>query len=434
MTVPTKKTAGTGTSFILPNLFNPKQKGFWIVLLLTITALGVILWKKFGKKAKVIGSKTALKTVKTRTSITVPDYTLLFLDVLEGFSDNEFSVDNGLITASYLEKQADFAASAGMDGMLIAIPIDHVFQADGTTDWKVVEHIFNYVNQKGLFIIAKLRMFPAKTYLFPSLNLSDFASGSSSVRFSSGFWDTYAKQFAQEYKDRFEVWHREGSILCVMPTATDQQEWGYNSASALHESSYGQRIAQTNSRLHELAEVFSPISVGADSGSFFDSGASFGRGTSAVRDLVAKPNIKYIKDNPDHRYNIQFDAALLLTTAKDKGGFAMAEHTNSPPGQVTTSVTEGIRTSIDSGIDIVGFAFVYDQAGQAVATEIIRNLKSSGHYRRRKIEWNPVGEVNYTTSELQANGGYQGAILNRFLDKVTQNGGQLPRLTVTNDL
>lgn len=420
---------------MMGQLSNPKQKRFWVALTLFGSVLGLILWKWLGRKGET--KKTAAVTklaANARMVKPLPNYTMLFLDTLEGFSDGDYAVNGEVITAEYLEKQVDFAASAGMDGILIAIPIDHVFQTDGTTNWKVVEHVFTYANQKGLFIIAKLRMLPTKTYLFPLLNVADYAGGSSSIKFTSPFWDTYAKQFAQEYKDRFGDWHMDGSILCVMPTSSDQQEWGYNSAAGLHEGSYGQRIAQTVRRLHELADLLSPLYVGVDSGSFYDSGAANGRGTSAVRDLAAKTNVMYIKDNPDHTYDIQFDAALGLTTAKDKGGFYMVEHTNSPPGQVTESVTRGVKTSFDAGADIVGLAFVYDEAGQTVATEIIGNLKTSGHYRRPKVAWHPVGEVTYTTGELQANGGYGGAILNRFRDKVNQNGGKLPRLVANNTL
>lgn len=433
-----KKSKKLSPRLLLVQLTNPKQKSFWVALALLFSVIGVILWKKFGKSLTAAATLTA-KTKQTGTSNTrltkaLPDYTMLFLDTLEGFSDSEYTQENDVITAPYLEKQVDFAVSAGMDGILIAIPIDHIFKPDGTTDWSVVEYISNYANQKGLFIIHKLRMLPTKTYLFPSLNLGDYAGGSSSIKFSSSFWDTYAKQFAQEYKDNFADWHQDGSILCVMPTSTDQQEWGYNSASALHEGSYGQRIAQTVSRFHELANLLAPLKVGIDSGCYYDSGAANGRGTPAVRELASPSNVVCVKDNPDHTYNIKFDSALGLTTAKDKGGFFMAEHTNSPPGQVTQSVTTGIQTSIDCGVDIVGMAFIYDAAGQAVATEIINGLKSSGHFRRRKVDWNPVGEVTYTTSELQANGGYTGAILNRFEEKLNQNGGKLPRLVPVNTL
>jgi hypothetical protein len=404
------------------------DKKVWISAAVIVSLAAVIwyaVWKNKNKPVTVAGVSAKLTGFKAK-----PDYTLLFLDTLNGFDPNEISTVDGVTKAPYLEAQADFAADAGMDGILISVPVDYVMQSDGTTNWDGVEHCLTYASQKGLFLIVKLNLFATRTYLYPDFNLSDYA-GDSSIKFSSSFWDKYAPQIVRNYKAKFESWHLDGRILSVVPTSNRQQEWGYQDAGAGVEGSYANRVAQTVNRFNQLSDLLSPLDVMMDTGSAYDSLAANGRGTCALRDFKAKS----FKMNPNYFYNAKFDVALGLTTAREKGGMYMVEWTNSPSGQVTANMTENVRTSIDAGVDIVGFAFVYDAAGQAVAREVISGLKTSGHYRRSpKTQWNPVGEMNYTTTELAANGGYEGAVLNRFSQLVTANGGKLPKVIVTNNL
>lgn len=406
------------------------SKKFWLALIVSI-GVTVGFWLVFSKK------KSKNTTAAQLDAKTLPNHTLLVIDLLEGFGENEMSIVDGKVSAPYIEKQIDFAATEGLDGILIAIPIDHVYRnSPDTPDWTGVEHVFNYAHEKGLFILSKLRIEPYKSYLYPDFNISDFVQGNTSVKLESNFWTTYAKKFATDYKEKFQDWHTSNRILCVFPTSTIHQEWGYGYDTPLHESSYGERIKAVNRVMHEMADVLSPLSVGVDSGSYYDTAAATHRGTCAVSDLANRPNIVCVKDNPHIDYDLYFDHALLLSTAKKNGAnsLAMAEHTNSPPGQVTPQLIDDIRLSYELGIDIVGLAFVYDEAGHHIVKDIVNALKQSNHYRSPKPTWNPVGEFSYTTSELKNQNGYQGQILTRFRNLLQQNANKLPKITVINDL
>ncbi len=413
-----------------------RTKKFWAALVVSISIL-VGIWLVFFRNKKSSLNNLTAKAKSLFSTQSLPNHTMLFIDLLEGFGEAEISIVDGKVSAPYIEKQIDFAATEGLDGILIAIPIDHVYRnSPDTPDWTGVEHVFNYAHEKGLFILSKLRLEPYKSYLYPDFNISDFVQGNTSVKLESNFWTTYAKKFATDYKEKFQDWHTSNRILCVFPTSTIHQEWGYGYDTPLHESSYGERIKAVNRVMHEMADVLSPLSVGVDSGSYYDTAAATHRGTCAVTDLANRPNIVCVKDNPHIDYDLYFDHALLLSTAKKNGAnsLAMAEHTNSPPGQVTPQLIDDIRLSYELGIDIVGLAFVYDEAGHNIVKDIVNALKQSNHYRRPKPTWNPVGEFSYTTSELKNQNGYQGQILTRFRNLLQQNTNKLPTITVINDL
>lgn len=410
-----------------------RKKTFWIYASIVAVGLAVGVWALFFRK-----KSTSTKATAAATEIIIkvwPDHTLLCLDLLEGFGEADYSIIDGKITAPYIEKQVDFCEQEGLDAILIAISIDHVYRSgDGKADWSVVQHCVNYAISKGLFVLTKLRIEPYKSYLYPDFNVGDFTVGNSSVRFDSTFWGKYAKQFAQDYKDTFTDLHASNDILCVFPTSNKEQEWGYTYDLSLFEGSNAQRNRDVNRVMQELAAVLSPLKVGVDVGGFYDGMAANYRGTSDVTGLTEASNIVCLKDNANITANLKFDHALLMSYSKNKDGFAMVEHTNSPKGEVTENLKEDFKESIDIGIDIAGFAFTYDEAGHAVARSVISDLKASGHYRKPKPKWAPVGTFSYTTSELKNNNGYQGQILNRFLAEVNANGGKLPKINVINDL
>ncbi len=411
-----------------------RKKTFWLYSSIVAVGLVVGVWALFFRKKKTTTSTTTTANKSTVVKVW-PDHTLLFLDLLEGFGEADYSVIDGKITAPYLEKQMDFCATEGLDGILVAIPIDHVYRSgDEKADWSVVDYVLGYAAQKGLFVVNKLRIEPYKSYLYPSFNVDDFTTDNSSVKFSSNFWTLYAKQFVEDYKAQYTDRHNDGSILCVFPTSNIEQEWGYTYDLPVFEGSISQRYKDVNRVMQELATALAPLKVGVDVGGFYDGMAANYRGTADVTGLTAASNIVCLKDNAHISANLLFDHALLLSYSKAKNGFAMVEHTNSPSGQVTDNLIEDFKQSIDLGMDIAGFAFTYDEAGHQVVRTVIEALKQSGHYRRPKPQWAPVGTFTYTTSELRSNNGYEGPILNRFLAQVAANGGKLPKVNVTNDL